>query len=119
MHTAAQTRLDGVIAAASLAPKESALSAALIKASSDIVSKLQATDLGTFDAIYVQTQIDVHRQVLDAIDQQLLPNAKSAVVRTEIATTRAAVVDHLNPARALATALELSVDAGTEADAGL
>ena len=118
MHTAAQTRLNGVISAENLTPKDSTVSADLTKASSQIVSKLQAADLNGFDMAYLQSQIDVHRQVLELIDQRLLPSVKSTALRAELTATRAAVVEHLNRARAIATTLDLSVDAGSEADAG-
>lgn len=119
MHTAAQTRLNGVITAENLTPAESTTSTDLTKTSSNIVSKLQAADLDAFDMLYIQTQIDVHRTVLTALDEQLIPAAKNAAVRTELTATRAVVVEHLNRARAIAVTLDLGVDAGAEADAGI
>ena len=118
-HTASQTRLNGVITAASITPKDSAVSTDLTQTASQLVSKLQAQNLDTFDTTYIQSQIDVHRQVLEIIDEQLLPNVKGDAVRAEIRATRAEVVEHLNRARAIGETLDLGVDAGTEADAGL
>jgi putative membrane protein len=119
LHTAAQTRLNGVITAANLTPAESATSSDLTKTSSGLVTKLQAADLEAFDMTFIQAQIDQHRQVLTLIDERLLPSVKSDVLRLELASTREAVVQHLNRGRAIAVTLELSVDAGPEADAGL
>ena len=119
MHTAAQTRLNGVITATNLNPAENATASDLTLASSKLVAKLQAADLDAFDMTYIQAQIDTHRQVLTLIDERLLPSVKSDALRTEITLTREAVVQHLNRGRAIASTLELSVDAGPEADAGL
>jgi hypothetical protein len=54
----------------------------------------------------------------DGMPEIVQCGARSAV-RAELTATRAAVVEHLNRARAIALTLELGVDGGAEADAGL
>lgn len=116
MHTAAQLRLNTLLTALNIVPQSSPVSDQLLKASDRIVAKLQNDSGVTFDMTYLQSQIDVHIQVLNLIDQTLLPNAKSEQLRNEIATVRAEVALHLARARTLAQALNLDVDAGVGGD---
>jgi putative membrane protein len=78
------------------------------KASTDLESgadgntqMLKGTTGADFDKSYVDTQVKEHQEVLDAIDQKLVPNAKNADLRTYLAEVRTKVAMHLQHAKDL------------------
>jgi putative membrane protein len=63
-------------------------------------------DLGTktgadFDKAYIDHEVDMHQQVLDAIDQKLMPGAQNADLKALLTETRPAVAAHLESAKAI------------------
>lgn len=52
-----------------------------------------------FDKAYLDSQIAMHKDVLRTIDDQLLPNAKSAQLKTMIQDQRPKIESHLNEAQ--------------------
>ena len=119
MHQAAQMRLNMLLTSLNITAADNAVSQQLQKASLRIVTTLQDAT-GNFDLTYVQSQIDVHIQVLNLIDQTLLPSAQNSQLRSELAVVRGVVAMHLARARALAASLMLDVDAGTiDVDGGI
>jgi putative membrane protein len=76
--------------------------AAMLKADGEkTLETLKKADATGFDAAYVASQIDGHQKVLDLIDTQLLPAAKTPEVRDTLGRARAVVEQHLNEAKAL------------------
>ncbi len=73
------------------------------------LSTLKASAAKDFDRAYVAAQIDGHQQVLDAINQQLLPNAKSPELKAYLEEIKPTVEQHLKEA----TELQQAVDAKT------
>jgi putative membrane protein len=119
MHQAAQTRLNTLLTSLNITAADNAVAQQLRAASLNIVTTLQDAT-GAFDMTYLQSQIDVHIQVLNLIDQTLLPSAQNAQVRSELAVVRGEVAMHLARARSLAASLMLDVDAGTiDVDGGI
>jgi len=65
------------------------------------LSTLKSTSDANFDAQYIADQIKEHQQVLDSIDQQLLPSAKSDPLKSYLKEIRPTVEAHLKSAREL------------------
>lgn len=119
MHQAAQMRLNTLLTSLNITAADNAVSQQLQKASLRIVTMLQDAT-GNFDLTYLQSQIDAHIQVLNLIDQTLLPSAQNPQLRSELAVVRGVVAMHLARARALAASLMLDVDGGTiDVDGGI
>lgn len=59
-----------------------------------------------FDRTYIKGQVRDHQAVLDAIDNKLLPNAKSSEVRRFVEATRARMETRLREAESLQRSLE-------------
>jgi putative membrane protein len=112
MHTAAEQRENALATTLSITPQDNAISSQLRSASSSIVMQLNSASTGDFDAVYVRAQVQVHEQVLDTIDNVLLPDVTNAMLRAELMTTRGEVESHLTAARALAATLDIDTDAG-------
>jgi putative membrane protein len=63
------------------------------------LSDLKANSDASFDAEYMAAQVQEHQQVLDTIDQQLLPNAKNEDLKGYLKDIRPTVESHLKDAR--------------------
>lgn len=84
-----------------LTPVESA-TAAQLKADGDkTLETLKSAEAAGFDAAYATSQVDGHQKVLDLLDTQLLPVAKTPEVSDALRRARAVVEQHLREARAL------------------
>jgi putative membrane protein len=86
-------------------PTPSATSTSLESDAQNNTTTLESESGADFDKGYVDTQVKEHQAVLDLIDQQLLPNAKDAGVKTFVTAVRAKVAAHLHHAQELQAAL--------------
>jgi putative membrane protein len=68
------------------------------------LADLKKADAAGFDAAYVTSQVDAHQKVLDALDAQLLPAAKTPELAENLRKMRATVEQHLKDAKALQAA---------------
>lgn len=82
-------------------PAESETAAALKADGAKTLASLKAADTASFDAAYLQSQVDGHQKVLELLDTQLIPSAKTAEVADALRQGRAAVAEHLSQARSL------------------
>lgn len=80
-------------------PKESDTSRLLKKQSDEKIVELKKMKHGKeFEKAYVDSQVDMHRQVLASIDNELLPNAQNADLKAMLEKTRPVVEEHLKHA---------------------
>jgi putative membrane protein len=86
-------------------PTPSATGASLENDAQSNTTTLESESGADFDKGYVDTQVKEHQAVLDLIDQQLLPDAKDADVKTFVTGVRAKVAKHLHHAQELQAAL--------------
>jgi putative membrane protein len=86
-------------------PAPSATSTSLESDAQNNTMTLESKSGADFDKGYVDTQVKEHQAVLDLIDQQLLPNAKDASVKTFVTDVRVKVAMHLHHAEELQAAM--------------
>jgi putative membrane protein len=86
-------------------PTPSATRSSLESDAQNNTTILESKTGAEFDKGYVDTQVKEHQAVLDVIDQQLLPNAKDADVKTFVTGVRAKVAMHLHHAQELQAAI--------------
>lgn len=84
-----------------LSPADSATAATLRADGQKTLETLKSANAADFDAAYLKSQVDGHQKVLDLLDTQLLPSAKTPEVADALRKGRAAVETHLSEARAL------------------
>jgi len=94
---------------------ESTLSSQLERDAGTALSALQADTSANFDREYIQTQIKEHQQVLEAIDRQLLPNAKGNELKAYLKEIRPTVETHLKDAREIESKLSQQATASSAA----
>jgi putative membrane protein len=69
------------------------------------VASLQKLTGAAFDKAYIDHEVAYHQQVLDAIDQTLVPNAKNEELKALLVRVRPAIAAHLEHAKKLQAAL--------------
>lgn len=84
-------------ARASLSPSD--VSNRLESDAKQMTAKINAEKAGKdFDRTYIDAQVKEHRAVLDSIDRELLPSAKSSEVKDLLQTVRPKIEGHLREA---------------------
>jgi putative membrane protein len=69
------------------------------------MTTLEGLSGAEFDKAYIDHEVTMHQQVLDALDQQLIPNAQNAELKKLLEDTRPAIQAHLDAAKGLQTKL--------------
>ena len=68
-------------------------------------ARLKALSGTAFDKAYLDREVAYHQQVLDAVDQVLIPNAANAELKALLVKVRPAFVAHLAHAKHLQTSI--------------
>ncbi len=98
-HTAANQAGTQVAQRASITPADNATSQQMMTGHQTAKQQLQAQSGAAFDKAYIAHEVDFHQNVLNALDQTLIPNAQNADLRNVLTQVRATVEAHLNRAR--------------------
>lgn len=80
------------------------------------MSTLKSQSGKEFDRMYINSQVKMHKDVLDAIDTKLMPNASSADVKTHLTEMRKNVASHLAKAEGIQKKLDPTMAAGHQTD---
>jgi putative membrane protein len=122
MHGAAQSRSSALLETLSTIPVASNLSTSLEQDAQRVSAMLENASAADFDLAYIQSQVQIHTQVLEIFDEVLIPSVSSPAIRTDLSLARADVQQHLTEAQALLVIVQnappLADDAGVD-DAGL
>ena len=87
-------------------PEDNPTSKALKSGGDKNLATLRGLSGAAFDKAYIANEVAYHQQVLDAVDQVLIPNAKNEELKTLIVKVRPAFVSHLEHARRVQAALK-------------
>jgi putative membrane protein len=102
-HSTALQEAQALFSAENIIPRQSNPAAKMLRQQSDgIVASLNRN--GTADRQYMQSQVDVHQQLLTMIDTQLIPAARGDLLAL-LQKQRASVAAHLDHARQILTGL--------------
>lgn len=94
-HTAAKRQLMKT----GVSPVDSDRSTDLKAKAKDEAGRLDMADEGKLDADYMDAQVDDHSNLLKALDEELIPKAKSAKLGEFLKKVRVTVAQHLEEAR--------------------
>lgn len=100
-HSESQQEQTKLFKKLNLTPADSATASALKSDGEKTLSTLKEAGAADFDRTYVATQVDAHQKVLDAIDNKLLPAARSAELEAGLRKMRTTVEAHLSQAKTL------------------
>lgn len=101
-HTEAKQRQ----AKLKLKPEDSGLATTLQADAGSTLDQLKTAKPADFDHDYAKSQVDGHQKVLDAINDKLLPNAKSPEVKALLEQVKPVVEEHLRQAKQLQASLD-------------
>jgi putative membrane protein len=91
-----------------LTPADSAISTKLVEEGNRTLTTLKDSKGADFDRRYIEAQVEGHREVLDTINNALLPNVKSSELKAYLEEIKPKVEQHLQAARAAQQTLEAS-----------
>jgi putative membrane protein len=104
-HTQAKQKQKKLFNELSMAPSESPMSAQLKSDSQQKLEDLKAVKGADFDRAYMDAQVDAHQKVLDALDNQLIPETDNQELKALLNEIRPKVAAHLAEARDIQQAL--------------
>jgi putative membrane protein len=100
-HTSALNAARDTFNRAGINPSDNNISSTLRSSSQTTVTNLNTYSGAAFDRAYMQTQVDLHSWLLNALDTALIPSAVTPELRTLLQTQRGSVAMHLERARAI------------------
>jgi len=104
-HSAAKQKQKKVLGKLQLSPVDNSMSTQLKSDSDQKLEDLKALKGPDFDRAYMDAQVDAHQKVLDAFDNQLIPEADSEEFRALLSEIRPKIAAHLAEAKEIQQAL--------------
>jgi putative membrane protein len=98
-HTAANAKAAQIAQASGLQPADNAVSQQMMADHQRAKQDLQARSGAEFDRAYIAHEVQMHQQVLNSLDQTLIPSAQNAELRNLLTQVRATVEGHLKRAQ--------------------
>jgi putative membrane protein len=98
-HGTEQKKEQQLCSTLNLQPETTQTSTQLQTDSQNAISSLTSQTGADFDKAYIDLQVKEHRDVLDSIDNKLIPNAKNAQLKQALEAFRPKVQEHLQKAQ--------------------
>jgi putative membrane protein len=98
-HSALNQQAAQLAQAAGLTLTDNPASQQLMAQHQQAQQRLQSLSGAAFDTAYIAHEVDMHQNLLNALDQTLIPNTQNAELRNLLGTARTQVEAHLNRAR--------------------
>jgi putative membrane protein len=86
-------------------PQENPTSQSLKKSGEQTIAKLKGLKGPAFDKAYINHEVAYHQQVIDAVDNTLIPNAQNKELKALLIKVRPVIVAHLKHAKHLQASL--------------
>ena len=98
-HSAVQKSVLELAAKLKLIPQDNATSRSLKENAVTVTAKLKALKGKDFDKFYIDNEVSYHKQVTDALETMLIPNAKNAEFKSALVGAQALFLEHLEHGR--------------------
>ena len=98
-HTGSNQQASELAQRLGVTPADNATSQSLSSAASSTLESLRGKSGAEFDRAYIANEVAFHQQVLDALDQTLIPGAQNAELKTLLQQTRPVIAGHLDMAK--------------------
>jgi putative membrane protein len=102
-HTDVNKQATDLATKLKITPEESTISRALKSDAKRNMERLKILSGKDFDKLYVADEVAFHQQVLNAMDNKLLPNAQNEELKALLVKVRPALVAHQEHAEKLLT----------------
>lgn len=100
-HTGVNTAAVDLATKLKVTPQDNAMSRSLNADGEKHLARLQTLSGAAFDKAYIEREVAYHQQVLDAVDQVLIPNATNAELKALLVKVRPTFLAHLDHAKHL------------------
>lgn len=97
-HRDAENKLKALAKKQNITSKDNDVSNKLKSDVSAMVSDLRSKKGKDFDRAYIDDQVKAHRDVLDIVDNQLIPSVQNTDLKSHLTDVRRTVADHLQKA---------------------
>ena len=104
-HTGVNKQAVELVTRLKVTPQDNPTSQSLKSGGDTNVAHLKTLNGDQFDREYVDREVTYHQQVLDAIDETLIPGAKNAELKALLVAVRPAIAAHLEHAKMLQASL--------------
>lgn len=105
-HTAVNDNATALVKKLGVTPEASETSKSLQSGADAEQAKLRGMKGHDFDREYLQNEVNYHKQVIDALDKTLIPNAQNAELKKTLVDVRPAFQAHLEHAEKALAALD-------------
>jgi putative membrane protein len=105
-HGEAYKKQNEILKKASLTASDNPVAMQITTDGKQVMSTLNAATGADFDKAYMDAQVKEHQQVLDNLDNKLIPSAKNAELKAHLQTIRTKVAHHLKMAQDLQGSLK-------------
>jgi putative membrane protein len=105
-HTDVNESAKKLVSKLNVKPEETAISAALRAEGKANLVKFKALSGSAFDKSYIDEEIELHRNVIDVVDNKLIPNAKNEELKAMLVKVRPSLVSHLDHAQKIMASLK-------------
>jgi putative membrane protein len=104
-HGDNQKKMTALLQKQKITPQDNPISTQLAGDSAKLVETLKGQKGKDFDRAYIDAQVKEHSQVLDMLDNKLIPSAKNAEFKAALQAFRPKVEEHLKAAQELQSGL--------------
>jgi len=105
-HTQAKNSEAELCRKLDLTPEPSPKSNLLESETNKVLGRLRGADGAAFDQAYIDAQVQEHKEVLDMLDQHLIPAAKAPELSDSLKKMRSMVAGHLQRAQTIQSELK-------------
>jgi putative membrane protein len=105
-HNGVNQQAGALAGKLSLTPADNATSQALKSAADQTKQRLEGLSGDEFDRAYIENEVAFHQNVLDAIDNTLIPSAQNGELKALIEQVRPAIDGHLKMAQRIQQTLQ-------------
>jgi putative membrane protein len=98
-HTGVNKSATDLVTKLKVTPEDNETSKSLKKGGDDNLKNLESLKGADFDRAYIDHEVTYHQNVLDAMDNTLIPSAKNAELKALLEKVRPAFVAHLAHAK--------------------
>ena len=98
-HTAVNERAAALAGKLGVKPKDNPVSQSLLAGAAEARAKVEPLQGADFDREYIAREIGYHQDVLDALDEVLIPTTENPELKQLLVEVRPAIAAHLTYAR--------------------
>jgi putative membrane protein len=105
-HTGVNQQATALVTKLKVSPQDNPTAQSLKSGGEKNVANLKSLKGAAFDKAYVDNEVAYHQQVIDALDQTLIPSATNAELKALLVKVRPAFVAHLEHAKRIQATLK-------------